>query len=99
MGRLVIVLVVLVVLGFATSARADGDACIAAYEQAQQLRKSGKLVDAEQRARECADTQCPAILRRDCVPWLDEIRASTPSLVVTVVGKDGCDLTAARVSV
>ncbi len=63
----------------APAARADAT-CISAYEQAQTLRKDGRLVMAKGQAAICARDACPALLTKDCTRWIGEIDAITPSV-------------------
>lgn len=66
---------------FPRPALADS-ACIAAYEQAQTLRKDGKPVAARVQAALCAKEGCPALLTKDCTRWVNELEALTPSVVL-----------------
>ncbi len=81
-----------------SSARADEtkDACLAGYEQSQVARKSGDLTVARQQLRVCARAACPALVRNDCVTWLEQVEASFPSVVIHAE-RDGADVTAVRV--
>jgi hypothetical protein len=83
--------------GFSNAA--DPKECSRSYEAVQRLRRDGKLREAEKEALVCAADACPQFLRVDCLTWLDETRKSLPSIAVAVVGRDGCDETAATVSV
>ena len=86
-------LAVLLAAGLAGPARADEplpssaapavskDECIAAYRNAQVLRLSGKLVESLAQLSTCARSECPQVLRNDCVPWLGEVTRSVPSVV------------------
>jgi len=65
----------------APSARADAT-CIAAYEQAQTLRKDGKPAAAKAQASICAKEACPALLTKDCNKWLAELETIIPSVVL-----------------
>lgn len=91
----------LALVGYASAASAtpQPDACLSSYEQTQRLRKTGKLVEAEEQATVCASESCPSSLRGDCVSWLDEVRRIVPKVVINAKGEDGCDLTDARVLV
>jgi hypothetical protein len=81
-------------------ARADDkQACIAASEDAQQLRIDGKLRAAQARLLECAKPACPAIVRQDCTQWMTEVVAATPSIVLGARDAQGHDVLAVRVSV
>jgi len=71
--------------------------CISAYEQAQDLRKQSHLINARQRLLVCTREVCPAVLRKDCVQWLEEVERSMPTVVVDVKGTDGSDVVAVKV--
>jgi hypothetical protein len=82
----------------ATSAAADDvQACIEAHEQAQVARKEGRLLDAREKLLTCAKDGCPAVLRKDCGPWLNEVTSSIPTVVVLAKGPGGEDLINVRV--
>lgn len=81
-------------LGAPRAAHAD-PTCISAYEQAQTLRKDGKLVSAKAQAAICARAECPALLTKDCTKWLAELESSTPTVVFdarTPQGKERVDV-------
>lgn len=81
------------VLAPAISRAADKKACLAAYEDTQKLRKSGKLIEAKDKALVCAQDGCPASLRDDCTSWTVEIEKALPSIVLVVTEADGRDVT------
>ena len=54
----------------------EKQACVAAYEETQALRKQGKLRLASERVLACARNACPAFVKSDCAAWLGEIEAS-----------------------
>jgi hypothetical protein len=62
----------------------DRAACARSYEQAQRHRQAHELKAARSELLVCSRKECPAWVRRDCVPWLGEIDAALPSLVVTL---------------
>ena len=62
-------------------------ACSQAAEKAQRLRNDGKLRDAREQLVVCARNVCPAIVRKDCEPWLSDVENRLPSVVI--VAKDG----------
>ncbi len=81
------------VLAGAGIARADDkQACVAAYRQAQISRNAGELVVARTQLRLCAREECPAIIKQDCVPWLDEVERAIPSIVAHAKDASGNDL-------
>lgn len=78
-------------------ARADDKGrCIAASEQGQQLRDSGKYTQARDAFTSCARDTCPAIVHRDCTRWLSELTQLWPSVVFGAkdpAGNDRVDVT------
>ncbi len=85
---------VFLVLGFGSClllprpAHADStkQACVQAYVDAQRLRKADKLTEARQKLELCADQACPASIKKDCGPWLEENLRDQPS--IALVAKD-----------
>jgi hypothetical protein len=65
------------------------EACVNHHTEAQELRMAGKLLESRVAMRQCAAEQCPALLQRDCVGWIDQLEAQIPSLTfrVTVDGQ------------
>jgi hypothetical protein len=74
-------------------------ACIASYEQAQQLRSESKLRAAREQLLVCARDVCPAALKGDCVTWLGEVDSSIPSVVVDAKDKAGKETINIKVSI
>lgn len=70
----------------AAPARAEPDraACDAAYQQGQRLRRSKKLLEAQERFLLCARDPCPRVFQPECVRWLDEVSAELPTVIVEV---------------
>jgi hypothetical protein len=79
------------------SARAQKNACVDAYERAQELRLGKKLVQAREQLLVCADPSCPAATKKDCGAWLKEVEQLVPTLVVVARDPNGADLAGARV--
>ena len=77
----------------------DKQQCVAAYEDAQRLRKDAKLTTARERLLVCAQEVCPVIVRRDCTTWLGEVEAAIPTVVFEAVGPDRRDLVDVRLTV
>ncbi len=72
----------------------DKKECPGAAEKTQRLRGEGKLREAREQAVICARAQCPGVIRKDCEPWLSEIDAALPTIVVGAKdgGKDVLDV-------
>lgn len=63
--------------------------CIAANEDGQDLRRTGKLRDAIQRFEVCTVPDCPAPVRTDCLRQNDELRKALPTRRLVVVNGKG----------
>jgi hypothetical protein len=71
--------------------------CIAAAESGQQLRSSGKLLEARKAFGPCTASACASAIRRDCGRWIDEIDSATPSVTVKLEDPAGADVAEGRV--
>jgi hypothetical protein len=104
-GRACQSLVASLALGLAAIATAhvahadEMDACIAAAEQSQVLRRDGHLRAAHEKLLVCARDTCPRAIHRDCKRWLGEVEVATPSVVIHAADAAGNDVLAGRVSV
>ena len=76
----------------------DADECASAAEEAQPLRKDGKLSQAREKLLVCARPHCPVIVRNDCIRWLAEVESSLPTVVLRAVDENGRDLLDVRVT-
>jgi hypothetical protein len=68
-----------------SSAEADEptkQACVAANESAQDLQRAGKLVEAREQLRTCAEKACPRAVRQDCTERLAAIEKALPTVVL-----------------
>lgn len=72
-------------------------ACARAYEQGQELRKSGQLLSARAELQSCARDDCPDFIRSDCATWYGELQSEIPTLVFAARNQ-GRDLAEVRVS-
>ena len=82
-----------------TAAADDKQVCVAASEKGQQLRSSGKLVEAREQFNLCGRTECPKLIQQDCTQWMSEVLASLPSVVPGAKDKKGRDIVDARLSI
>lgn len=80
-------------------ADADKKACIDAYERAQELRRDGKLIEARGALVTCSQAGCPAAATADCGPWLTQVEASLPSVVIGARDASGHEVLDVRVLV
>jgi hypothetical protein len=78
-------LVIAVLLALPSRAAAETrEQCFDAYERAQRLRRSGKLIASREQLLVCADTSCPSFVKTDCSAWLGEVEASSAAVTVLV---------------
>lgn len=77
----------------------EKEACLAASDQGQRSRASGKLTEAKEKFAICAREVCPPVVRQDCAGWQDEVAKSLPTVNVGVRDQDGHDLLDVRISV
>lgn len=85
--------VVLEVLALARPARAvDVQACLAASENGQRARASGKLRLAHEQFLSCSNDGCPSVVRQDCAQWNVEVTRQMPTMVFGARDKQRRDL-------
>jgi hypothetical protein len=101
MTRAVVGIVAMAAAALTSSyARADDkQQCLAASDEAQQLRDEGKYRLARDAFAACSRDVCPALVRHDCVKWLAELEQSWPSIVVSAKDDQGGDLVDVRVRI
>lgn len=73
--------------------------CIAAAESGQQLRSTSKLIEARKAFGACTANTCPAVIRRDCGRWIDELDLATPTITVKLEDAAGAEVPEGRVLV
>lgn len=73
-------------------AQADVQACLSASEKGQHARAAGKLREARDQFNICGADACPAMVRRDCVQWQQELVGIIPSVVFGAKDNKGRDL-------
>src|SRR5439155_14957973 len=79
-------------------ARSDEtDACLAAYENAQRLRKEGRLRASREQLGLCVQATCPNLVKRDCSRWTAELETMLPTVIVNARDPEGKDVLAVRV--
>lgn len=91
MGRVALALALVGVL-VPASARADDAACVSAAEDGQRARAGGKLLSARERFLSCSAETCPAVVRRDCTKWAQEVLDTMPTVVVDAKDAAGHDV-------
>lgn len=75
------------------------EACLAAAERGEPLKKQGRLLAARKELSICARDQCPAAVRNICRKDIGEIDSSMPTLVVSVRDGKGNEVRDAHVYV
>ena len=73
--------------------------CVTSYGEAQRLRRDGKLREAREQLILCSQVSCPASLRSECVPWLSQVEASMPSIVIEARDAKARETTAVKLFV
>lgn len=76
-----------------TASPPDRAACVTAHTNAQEMKRSGKLLEAESELKICASAGCPGAIISDCGQWIADLEQTTPSLIfeVRVDGKQVTD--------
>lgn len=74
-------------------------ACIQASDEGQTARDSGNLLRSRELFAQCAAQTCPALIRRDCTSWLEQVQQQVPSVVLGAHDSQGRDVLDARVTV
>lgn len=96
-GRRVFLLTALLT-GVASADTTSKQACITAYEAAQEARQNSKFRDAREQLKVCSNASCPAVARTDCVTWQAEIEKLQPSVRLLLRGEGGSEVKGAAVT-
>lgn len=69
--------------------------CLEGHRNAQELKQSGKFLEAQEHLQVCSAGSCPGAIITDCGNWITELEQTTPSLVfqVRLDGKEALDAT------
>jgi hypothetical protein len=89
----------LVLISTRVSGQGSVDQCVDANTRAQALRHDGKLGEAREQLKHCADTSCPGLVRDDCTQLLDDLDRAQPTIVFDVKDTEGQDLTKVQVDI
>jgi hypothetical protein len=81
------------------AAQMTKDQCVDANGQGQHLRADGKLAEAREQLRTCANPACPVIVRSDCTKRLDDLENAQPTIAFEVKDASGADMIAVKVTV
>jgi len=73
--------------------------CVVANETAQDLQRSGKLVEARQELMTCAASACPGAVRGDCADRLQAVGLALPTVVLTPKDASGGDASGAALAI
>ncbi len=65
--------------------------CFQSHEQGQLSRNGGKLRDARELFLQCSNESCPALVRKDCLEWLEQVGAAQPSVIIAATDSQGRD--------
>lgn len=71
--------------------------CAKLAEDAQARRTAGKMRAALESLSMCARESCPAVIRRDCTSWVDEVERVVPTIVVHATDVRGQDVASVKV--
>jgi hypothetical protein len=86
--------------GRVTMAQADEkQQCAKASERGQELRDDGKYRSAREAFKSCSRPSCPMLVQSDCIKWLADLDATSPSVVIVAKDGKGSDVTAVTVAV
>ena len=77
---------------------AERAVCADAYRGAQLQMRNGALRRARESLLVCVSDKCPSVLQPDCLRWLTEVEAATPTMAFAAKGVDGKDVTDVRVT-
>ena len=75
----------------------EREQCVAAADQAQDLRDKGFYRRAREQMLVCSRDVCPGAVKRDCAQWLTDLDTAAPTVVVSAKVA-GSDITAVKVS-
>jgi hypothetical protein len=79
-------------------ARADAAACVQAHAAGQREVLAGRLLQASKVFAACASTRdCPDPVREECVEFHASVERNIPTVIFSVSGEDGRDITNVRV--
>jgi len=67
--------------------------CVEAHRNAQELKQTGKLIEAQEHLVVCSAGSCPGAIISDCGNWISQLEQMTPSMVFEIKadGKQALD--------
>lgn len=72
------------------------EACLSSHSEGQELRLTGRLLEARDEFRQCGANLCPNQVQRDCISWHEQIQMQIPSVAFRVMA-DGVSRADVRV--
>jgi hypothetical protein len=75
----------------------DTQQCVRAFNDAQRLRREGRLRASRDQLVVCAQSDCPTLLKDKCIPWLTDVESAIPTVIVVAKDPQGKDTTTVRV--
>jgi hypothetical protein len=101
-SRLIFMAVVVARALLAERAHADPPTkqqCVLANENAQDLERAGRLIEAREQLETCAASACPGVVRTDCAERLEAVGSALPTVVLTPKNAGGGDAGAASLAI
>lgn len=90
-------LLALLTLARTAHAGPDSGKCIDEAERGQALRGRGEFEAAREALLVCAAETCPAVIQHDCVGWLADVDARTPTVIFSAKTSSGKDVPGATI--
>lgn len=72
------------------------EACLSNHRRGQVLRRDNKLLESREVLQQCSTPQCPTVIVRDCLDWLQQLQRQIPSITFHVTA-DGVSRNDARI--
>ena len=66
--------------------------CFDAHEQGQLSRNRGQLRAARASFLQCSNEMCPALVRKDCLEWVEQVTLGQPTVIVAATDAQGRDM-------
>jgi len=73
--------------------------CIAIANEVPALQDGGHLLEARRRGAQCARSECPAVVRDECVRLVESSSAMQPTVLIAATDAAGADLTDVDVAI
>lgn len=80
-----------------TQAPSPKAACLHAADEGQRVRDQGRFREAREHFLLCAAERCPALVRRECEKWVEEVQRRQPTVVFRPIDSAGRDVVDARI--